>query len=414
MESCRFLSAASVVLLCWSCAWKEPPQSDVVQKMFNLAETQCTTMIGEIDAAKQNASAMDSVNPLVSPRSVKNGSLLLVKSTDWTSGFFPGMLWMLYEHTGDVKWKNDAIRFTSNIEREQWNGKSHDMGFKIYCSVGNGYRLTGDTTYRNIIIQGAKTLITRFKPAAGILRSWDHHQDKWECPVIIDNMMNLELLFEATKLSGDSAFYNVAVSHARTTMKNHYRPDYSAYHVVDYDTLTGEVIKKDTHQGYALESAWSRGQAWGLYGFAMCFRETGDTSFLKHAEGIAKFILNHPHLPEDKIPYWDFDAPGIPNEPRDVSAAAVLASALYELSTYSNNGPAYREVADTIVSNLSKSYSASPGQDFGYILLHSVGSKPSDSEVDVPLIYADYYFLEALLRKKEPDAKRESALNGSM
>jgi uncharacterized protein YyaL (SSP411 family) len=217
--------------------------------------------------------------------------------------------------------------------------------------------------------------------------------------------MNLELLFEATKLTGDSTFYTIAVSHARTTMKNHYRNDYSSYHVVDYDTITGEVMKKNTHQGYAHESAWSRGQAWGLYGYTMCYRETGDRIFLDHAEKIAAFILNHPNLPEDLVPYWDFDAPGIPNEPRDASAAAVMASALYELNTYSSES-GYRQKADEIMETLFTHYLSRSGENRGFILLPSTGSKPSNSEVDVPLIYADYYFLEASLRKQKLDTMK--------
>lgn len=406
MQLFRSLSIVPVALFCLCCSHQdESRKSEVVQHMFGLAETQCALMIKSIETRQDSSLEAGSPDQVVSPRSVRDGNLYLVKSSDWTSGFFPGMLWMVYEYSGSNVWKEDAVRFTSNIEREQWNGKTHDMGFKIYCSVGNGFRLTGNPAYRDIIIRSAKTLITRFKPAAGIIRSWDHNRDKWDCPVIIDNMMNLELLFEATKLSGDSSFYDVAITHARTTMKNHYRDDYSAYHVVDYDTITGEVIKKDTHQGYAPESSWCRGQAWGLYGYTMCFRETGDSTFLRHAEGIAQFILDNPYLPADLVPYWDFDAPDIPDEPRDVSAATILASGLYELSTYTDKDKKenYRLMADVILRNLAEKYTAQPGEDYGYILLHSVGSKPSNSEVDVPLIYADYYFLEALLRKKRLD-----------
>jgi unsaturated chondroitin disaccharide hydrolase len=213
--------------------------------------------------------------------------------------------------------------------------------------------------------------------------------------------MNLELLFEATKLSGDSSFYKIAVSHANITMKNHFRPDYSSYHVVDYDTATGGVRKKQTAQGYADESAWARGQAWGLYGYTMCYRETKNKKYLDQAEHIASFILHHPNLPEDLVPYWDFDAPNIPNEPRDASAASVMASALYELSTYSKNKNEYRKTADKIIESLTKSYRSAIGENKGFILLHSTGSKPANSEVDVPLIDADYYYLEALLRMKK-------------
>jgi uncharacterized protein YyaL (SSP411 family) len=212
-------------------------------------------------------------------------------------------------------------------------------------------------------------------------------------------MMNLELLFAATRLTGDSSFYRIAVSHANTTMKNHFRPDYSSYHVIDYDTLTGNVVKRNTHQGYSDESAWSRGQAWALYGYTMCFRETRDPRYLELAEKIAAYILTHPNLPRDLVPYWDFNAPAIPDEPRDASAAAIMASALYELSTFSSSGD-YRKTADKILQNLTKDYRSEIGANKGFILLHSTGSKPANSEVDVPLNYADYYYVEALLRSR--------------
>jgi unsaturated chondroitin disaccharide hydrolase len=310
-------------------------------------------------------------------------------------------LWYLYEYTGKDEWLQEAKKYNAKMEPEKLNGKTHDMGFKMYCSYGNGYRLKQDPAYKDILVQSARTLSTRFKPAAGILRSWDHSTDKWDCPVIIDNMMNLELLFFATGATGDSSFYKIAVSHAKTTMKNHFRSDNSSYHVVDYDTVTGQVMKRQTHQGYAHESAWSRGQAWGLYGYTMCYRETKDPAFLEQAEKIAAFIFNHPNLPKDLVPYWDFNAPNIPNEERDASAAAVTASGLYELSQYSKKAKDYITKANTIVSNLSKSYASPAGENKGFILLHSTGSKPSKSEVDVPLNYADYYFLEALLRKQK-------------
>lgn len=373
----------------------------VVSKSFELAEKQTVTMLKETEESIAKAKAGNK-NPLpVAPRTLKNGELVVVPSRDWTSGFFAGELWFLYEHSGKKEWLNHAKEFTARMEQEQWNGKTHDMGFKMYCSYGNGYRLTKDESYKAILIQAAKTLSTRFRKTTGVIRSWDHSQDKWSYPVIIDNMMNLELLFFATRITGDSSFYKIAVSHARNTQKNHYRPDFSSYHVVEYDSVTGKVIKKNTHQGYSHESAWARGQAWGLYGYTMCYRETRDRAFLQQAENIEAFIFNHPNMPADLIPYWDFNAPGIPNEPRDVSAAAVLASALYELSTYSTKAKAYRAKADKIIENLYQHYTAKAGESRGFILLHSTGSKPANSEVDVPLSYADYYFLEALLRKEK-------------
>jgi hypothetical protein len=333
-----------------------------------------------------------------SPRTIENGQLKLVGSRDWTSGFFPGELWMLYGFTMNEEWKKLAEQYTAQMENEKTNGTSHDMGFKMNCSFGSGYRLTHDPAYRAVLIQSARTLSTRFNPKIGSIRSWDHHRNLWDFPVIIDNMMNLELLFEATQFTGDSSFYRIAVTHANTTMKNHYRPDYSSFHVVDYDTVTGQVRRKMTWQGANDSSAWARGQAWGLYAYTMCYRYTHDRRYLEQAEHIASFILNHPHLPADKIPYWDFNAPD--GDPRDASAAAVIASGLYELSTYSKQGASYGAAADTILVNLTDHYRAPAGTNKGFILLHSTGGKPSNTEVDVPINYADYYYLEALLRSQ--------------
>ncbi|MES2418853.1 MAG: glycoside hydrolase family 88 protein [Bacteroidota bacterium] len=366
-----------------------------VNKAFKQASDQTRLMLQEVQKTASPAKP-----ELVSPRTLENGKLKLVASRDWTSGFFPGVLWYLDEFYGTDEWKSEAIKFTANIEQEKTNGTTHDMGFKIYCSVGNAYRLTGNAHDKEVIIEAAKTLATRFNPKTGVILSWDHSRDKWVNPVIIDNMMNLELLFEATRLTGDSSFYKIAVSHANTTMKNHFRPDFSSYHVVDYDPNTGAILKKTTHQGYSNESAWARGQAWGLYGYTMCYRFTKDPAYLKQAENIAKFIFNNPNMPKDLVPYWDFNAPQIPNEPRDVSAAAVIASGLYELSSYSSYKKDYLKKANLILKNLSTNYTAPVGSAKGFILLHSTGSKPSNSEVDVPLNYADYYYLEALLRYK--------------
>ncbi len=381
-----------------------------LKKIVAEAEKQTSYIFGQISQSKATWSndVQNKNKPeVVSPRSLSaDGKLILVPSKDWTSGFFPGVLWYLYEFTGNKNWETQARLFTSGIENEKMNGGTHDMGFKIYNSFGNGFRLTNDPKYKEVIIQGAKTLCTRFKPVVGCIRSWDHNKDKWDYPVIIDNMLNLELLFETTKLTGDSSFYKIAVNHANTTMKNHFRSDFSSYHVIDYDTITGKVLKKNTHQGYSHESAWARGQAWALYGFTMCYRETKDLKYLRQAENIAGFILNHPRLPADLVPYWDFDAPNIPKEPRDASAAAVIASALLELSAYSANGKNHLANAQKIIQILTDNYRAKPGEAHGFILLHSTGSKPMNSEVDVPLNYADYYYLEAILRLKKLNEKK--------
>jgi len=337
---------------------------------------------------------------LVSPRTVDARTIKMVPSSDWTSGFYPGELWMMHELTGDDFWKEKALEFTLPLEQEKYNGRTHDMGFKMFCSFGKAYQATKNPEYKEILLQAAKTLSTRFNPNVDCIRSWDHNSDKWDFPVIIDNMMNLELLFWAAKESGNILYKDIAVSHAETTMKNHFRNDNSSYHVVDYNPETGVIENKHTAQGYAHESAWSRGQAWGLYGYTMVYRETNDPKFLQQAEKIANYILNHPNLPANKIPFWDFDAPDIPKEPLDASAAAITASALYELSTFSDKGAEYNKAANQIMKTLSSpEFLSKVGTNNGFLLKHSTGSKPANSEVDVPIIYADYYYLESLLRK---------------
>ena len=386
------------------------PATNLIEDNMEFAQQQLRFAFDEIDYAIVNESPESRAKrekngwgELTNPRnSEPDGTLNLVPSKDWTSGFFPGELWFLYEYTQNNFWKKKAQQHTDILEKEKMNGSTHDMGFKVYCSFGNGYRLTQDEHYKEVLLQSARTLATRFKPAAGIIRSWDHSTAKWVCPVIIDNMMNLELLFWATKESKDSTFYRIAVDHAKTTMKHHFRPDFSSYHVIDYDTITGQVLKKNTHQGFADESAWSRGQAWALYGYTMCYRETRLPEFLEQAQNIEKYLFTHPNMPEDLIPYWDFDAPGIPDEPRDVSAATVIASALYDLSLYDpEKGERYRSNADKIIENLTKHYRATLKKDNGFLLLHSTGTKPTNTEVDVPIVYADYYFIEALMRKNK-------------
>jgi len=313
-------------------------------------------------------------------------------------------MWYMYELSGDSLWKMYARKYTEAIDSVKYLTWHHDVGFMIQCSFGNGFRL-GEKAYKDVIVQAAQSLSTRFRPAAGIFQSWNVDQNwqsqrGWECPVIIDNMMNLELMFNATKLSGDSTFYKMAVSHADQTMKNHYRPDYSSYHVVDYSLKDGAVRSRQTAQGYADESAWARGQAWGIYGFTVCYRATQDPKYLRQAEKAFNYVINHKNFPADFVPYWDFNAPKIPNEPRDASAAAIMASALYEMATYGNKD-LYLDWANKIMTSLaSPAYRAKLGTNGNFLLMHSVGSIPHNQEIDVPLNYADYYFLEALLRKK--------------
>ncbi len=371
-------------------------QKPEVKKSFKHAERQTALLIKETEKADKGAK-----DELVVPRTLEDGKLKLSNSAWWTSGFFPGTIWYLYEYNKKPVWLQEAKKYTTMLEKEQFNTGTHDLGFMMYCSFGNGYRLTGDTAYRSIIIQSAKSLSKRFSPSTGVIRSWDHNRDKWEYPVIIDNMMNLELLFEATKMSGDSSFYKIAVTHANNTLKNHFRTDFSSYHVVDYDVKTGTMRKQQTHQGYSDASAWARGQAWALYGYVLCYRETKDERYLKQAEGIAHYILTHPKMPADLVPYWDYDDPAIPNTPRDASAASITASALYELSHYSNQSKTYITAADKMLHSLYNEYRFKDGEGGGFILNHSTGNKPKNSEIDAPLTYADYYYLEALLRSRE-------------
>ncbi|MFA9390777.1 MAG: glycoside hydrolase family 88 protein [Prolixibacteraceae bacterium] len=334
------------------------------------------------------------------PRSMDGNGIAYVESGDWCSGFFPGCLWQMAMMTNDSMWKAEALKYTRLMEREKNNGSSHDVGFKIMCSFGQAVKMLDDPTEFNaIIVQAAKTLSKRFNPNVGCIRSWDWNSDKWKYPVIIDNMMNLELLFKATQICGDSTYFNIAVSHANTTLRNHFRSENSSYHVVDYNPSTGNVISKFTHQGDSNESAWARGQAWGLYGYTMMYRETHNIIYLQQAEKIAAFIFDNGSLPLDKIVMWDFNYDESSGEPRDVSAAAVIASALVDLSDFApSNEENYRQLARQILDTLISSYATQQGGSFGYLLKHSVGFKHNNSEVDVPIIYADYYFLEALNR----------------
>ena len=355
------------------------------------------------DASAQYKLMMTKLPPDRFPKSyyTQTDSLETSGSGWWCSGFYPGTLYLLYEQTKDQSLLSEAERILKSLEKEKDNKNTHDLGFMMYCSFGNAERIAPKPEYKDVLLESAKSLCTRFNPKVGCIKSWDSKPSDFL--VIIDNMMNLELLFWATHVTGDSSFYKIAVTHANTTMKNHFRPDYSSYHVVNYNPQTGEVQKKKTAQGAADESAWSRGQAWGLYGYTMCYRETKDKRYLEQANHIAQFILHHPNLPADKIPYWDFNAPDIPNALRDASAASVIASALIELSGYvdEKKKDAYLSVAETILKSLSSApYKADVGSNGGFVLQHCVGNMPQKTEIDVPLTYADYYFVEAMKRYK--------------
>lgn len=329
------------------------------------------------------------------PPAEKLGKRRLCNIYDWTSGFFPGSLWYAYELTGDEKLKEQAIRYTNLLNPIRNYKNNHDIGFMMNCSYGNALRLSPNDTIQNVLVETADNLCERFNEQIGCIRSWDFGH--WNYPVIIDNMMNLDLLFNASKLTGDKKYYNVAVKHAKTTMKHHFRQDYTCYHVISYNN-DGTVESKGTHQGKNDESSWARGQAWAVYGYTACYRETQDIAFLQEAMHIADMIMQRVKT-NDSIPYWDYDAPDIKETPRDASAACVTASALLELSTLAPDGLKYFNYAEAVLKNLSStSYLAEKGKNQGYILMHSVGSLPHGSEIDTPLNYADYYYMEALKR----------------
>jgi len=395
MKRALFLfSAACLATLLVNCNNQnnKEPMEQVIEKSMSTAE----------EHAKNMAEVLMERDSLL-PRTInkETGELVTSDSRWWTSGFFPGTLWYIYEFSGDKQLQKYAEEYTSRVEREKYTTDNHDVGFMLYCSFGNGLRITGNKNYNEVLETGSRSLITRYDENVGLIRSWDWNQEKWQYPVIIDNMMNLEMLMWTYKYTGDSTFYKIAVSHANKTLDHHFREDHSSYHVVSYDTITGIPHMKVTHQGAFDQSVWARGQAWGLYGYTMMYRETRMQRYLRKAKKIANLMIHHSNMPEDMVPYWDYLAPEIPNEPRDASAAAIMASALIELSEFTKGETRekYLQVAEKQLRTLASSeYLAKPGTNGNFILKHSVGSKPHNSEVDVPLTYADYYFVEALIR----------------
>lgn len=344
------------------------------------------------------------------PRNILKGSntwsCRKATKEEWTSGFWPGVLWYDFENTKDPKIKLEAERYTQSLEfLSHTSAYDHDLGFLVFTSFGNGYRLTGNAAYKKVLLNTADTLATLYNPKVGTILSWPRQIElnDWPHNTIIDNMINLELLFWAAKNGGRKKLYDIAVSHADHTMKNQFKPDYSCYHVALYDTITGMFIKGITHQGYSDKSMWARGQGWSIYGFTVCYRETHDKKYLDFAQKVADAYLKR--LPQDEVPYWDFDAPQIPNAPRDASAACVVASALLEMSTYLGGdlGLKYKNDAVKMLKSLSTPAYLS-GQSNSAYLLHSTGHWPNNSEIDASIIYADYYYIEALLRLKKLNA----------
>lgn len=363
---------------------------ELADRVFDVAKIQYTEMAEYLDETTM-------------PKTLdEEGKLETSPVKWWCSGFYPGSLWYIYEYTEDKNVRALAEEQTMKVEEIKNVKHDHDVGFQINCSFGNGYRLTGNEYYKEVMHTAAHSLATRFNPNVGCTRSWNWSKKgrEWKFPVIIDNMMNLELLLEVSRMFSEPELEKIAVSHAETTMKNHFRDDYTCFHLVDYDPETGDVRSKETVQGYADYSAWSRGQAWALYGYTMVYSYTKDIRLLEHAQHVADMLLEK--LPEDGIPYWDFNAPDIPDALRDASAGAVMASGYITLSRMTSDpekSKAYLDMAETQIRTLaSDTYLAKPGENGCFILKHSVGNLAGNKEVDVPLTYADYYFLEAIIR----------------
>ena len=367
---------------------------EVITKSFKVIETQSVAMADYLS---------DKEGRLPRSYNQEKGEIITSDSKWWCSGFFPGVLWYLYDYSRDSGHRSLAEKYSGRVEKEKFNTYDHDIGFQIYCSFGNGYRLTGRDDYREVLKVAGESALKRYNPLIGVIRSWDFNRQAWQYPVIIDNMMNLELLMWNYHNTGNPLFKEVAVSHSDKTIENHFRPDFSSYHVVSYDTITGLPHVRQTHQGAFDESIWARGNAWGLYGYVVMYRETKLQRYLDQAVAIANLMIDHPNMPEDGIPYWDYLAPDIPVALRDASAGAIMASALIELSTQTGGdlSQKYLSVAEKQLTTLaSPEYLAEPGTNGFFILKRSVGHLPGKSEVDVPLTYADYYFVEALLRYK--------------
>lgn len=366
----------------------------ISDKAFEIASAQCKLMDGQLN--ENNA-----------PRTYTPQDVFVPSALNWwCSGFYPGTLWYVYEKTGDPEIKALAEKNTVKLDDVDACKSGHDVGFQYWCSYGNGLRIAGHKDYLPTIEKAAAALVERFNPTVGCIRSWGNIDEESNFKVIIDNMMNLELLMEASRLFSCDSLAEIARIHANTTIAHHFRPDYTTFHVVDYDQKTGLPARKHTAQGFSDESAWARGQAWALYGFTMMFRETEDDVYLAQAENIARMLLKR--LPEDGIPYWDFDCTAIPYTCKDASAAAIMASAFVELAAYTADRGLSKKCEKMSLTQLrtlaSDEYMCKePGKNGCFLLRHSVGNLTGGPnrgimEVDAPLSYADYYFLEALLR----------------
>lgn len=395
----KFIFCISAALLLLSCS----DNTDSINKTTNDALEYCSQ---QVNCTLTELDGENGCDYTLMPRNIAaNDSVWHCRKAvqeEWCSGFWPGILWYDYEYTQDEAIRAKAEAYTAPLKFiSEQPAYDHDIGFLVFCSYGNGYRLTQNTEYKQIILNTANQLSKLFNPKVGTLLSWPREIVNFGGHnTIMDNMINLEMLFWAARNGGDHSLYDIAVSHADKTMQYNFRPDYTSYHVAVYDTVSGKHIRSCTHQGYSDESMWARGQAWAIYGFTVCYRETKDERYLDFVQHVTDVYLNQ--LPADYIPYWDFNAPDIPNAPRDASAACIVASALLELQAYvdSNKAQTYRNAAAKMLNSLSsKEYQC--GKDKPAFLLHSTGHYPTNSEIDASIIYADYYYIEALLRQKK-------------
>ena len=385
----RMVGVGLMSLLMVSCTEnRQETMGDLTARVFALAKQQYTQMDEELTAQTM-------------PRSInEDGSLRTSDIGWWCSGFYPGSLWYIYAYTQDEQIKRLALKNTEKLDTLLRQKTDHDIGFQLMSSYGNAFKQTGNEEYAELLYKGAQTLAGRFNEKTGVTQSWNFLRKGWKYPVIIDNMMNLELLTFAAHHFNNEELMRIAKSHADVTMRNHFRPDFTCYHLVNYDPEDGHVISRETVQGYADESAWSRGQAWALYGYTMMARETREERYLAQAKAVGDMLLKR--LPADGIPFWDFDDPA--EAPlRDASAAAIMAAAYVELSGLTGN-KTYLQMAEKQLRMLaSPEYLAEPGTNACFLLKHGVGNMPEGSEIDVPLSYADYYFLEALMRYRNQD-----------
>jgi unsaturated chondroitin disaccharide hydrolase len=386
----------AIVLFCSTCnfVFAQTDNKLPVEKILSLAGSQYQSYINEFPDTSLH---LYSINT--------DSSVLAVTHKEWTSGFFPGCLWYLYKFTNDQKWKEDAEKWTNSLEPAKWLTNTHDLGFVLFTSFGNGYLLTRDSSYKNVLLQAARSLSTRFNPTVGSIKSWDG--GSWHYPVIVDNLMNLELLFWAAQTFHDTSFFHIAVTHVNNDLKYRFRKDGSTYHVLDFDPSTGKLLAKKTAQGYSDSSCWARGQAWAIYGITTIYRYTHNKEYLQYAEKAANYFIKQINKIPDHIPYWDFNAPDIPNAERDVSAAVIAASALLELSHYDDQSKKYyyNTAVQILKSLCSEKYLAEPGTNHHFLLMHGVVNKHGGTGINVPLIYADYYFLQALWRYQHYQTK---------